>query len=132
MAALTKSVTRDSRNKSIMDGPVKAGVKIYQNAAICTDSSGLVVPAADVAGYVYLGIARYEYDNTGGSNGDIKAEAWTDQQFKMTCTGAAQSWVGKNAYLIDDNTVAISGTTNSILMGKIVGFIDSSNVWVLG
>lgn len=51
--------------------PVASGVKLYQGAIVCIDSSGYATTAAAASGNRPAGIAVYQADNSAGTSGAI-------------------------------------------------------------
>lgn len=109
-----------------------AGVDVlYKGGLICLDTNGYALAAADTAGYVCVGVAGENVDNSGGSAGDLKVKVRSGRKFELAATGMAQSSVGQMAYVLDDATVALaSGVTNSIPVGRITRYISSTKVEV--
>lgn len=130
MSPLTKNTERKHQDANLLAIPVKSGVHIYENGLVCTNANGLAIPATDAAGNTYHGVARKEANNTNGSDSSITVTLWIGRQEYVTATGADQTWVGKKALIVDDNTIALT-STNSIEMGTIVAYINSTTVTVL-
>lgn len=131
MSALTKNIDRVFREDGDLELPVKASQHIYQGSIVCVDATGFVVVGSDTAGLVPQGVAMHEADNSSGSDGDQKVLIQTGKREQFSCSGASQAWVGQDACIVDDNTVALAATTtNDIVIGKIVKFISSTKVEV--
>lgn len=104
-------------------GKVAASTKIWKGAGVCRNLSGYVVPAANAAGFVFLGIAEETVDNTTGANGDLEVKYSTGLSvaFKNDGTAAvAQANLGGPVWIQDDQTVR--GTPGA---GVLVGFAES-------
>lgn len=105
--------------------PVKAATVIYAGGGVCTDANGLAVPAADAAGLVSVGLARYGYDNTTGSDGVISDDS---ERFVEVDTGAVASYTvaggtpgaGRLAYWVDDDNVSADPGVNAVVAGRFV------------
>ena len=107
--------------------PVKAGARIFLNAIVCTDPTGLAVPGEDSAGLRAQGVAWKSFDNTTGADGTLGdtfnafgatrfVEVDSRGEWELTFTGSAPK-PGDDAYVVDDDTVA-TATDNSILLGR--------------
>lgn len=72
-------------------------------------------------------------DNTGGSNGDktVKVRSGVFRFYNSSSGDAiGVSEVGKDCYIVDDQTVAkTDGTGTRSIAGKVHG-VDSMGVWV--
>ena len=123
--------------------PLAAGVQVFKGALVCvTSASGYLAPGADAAGVVCVGVAFEGANNVAGaaqydgtiSSGAAGAESVRVQPvglYEYHKAGAVQSDVGKQAFIVDDNTVATAATTNSVKCGVVAALIDSGTVAVL-
>jgi hypothetical protein len=136
MAALTaNSPYKSSRGLGRVTAPVLASAHIYQSALVCCNSSGYAVPAADSAGYVYMGQAVLEANNAGGSSGAINVEINppasddTSRYLQVNASNPGQTWFNQHVFLIDDQTCALAAsTTNDVILGRVIGVGAS---WVI-
>lgn len=112
--------------------PMKGSTKIWNGALVVMDT-GLAVPGKAATGLVTLGIATETVDNTNGGDGDVKVtvERGCFKFFNSTSTDAiAAADIGKDCYVVDDQTVAkTNGTNTRSVAGKVVD-VDSDGVWV--
>lgn len=86
----------------------------------------------DAAAKVFAGVAYEASDNSAGASGDTTCTVYKTGSFVFG-TGAAadQSWVGQQACLVDDQTVALAATTTSdIPVGYIVEVVSAAIVRV--
>lgn len=132
MTALTQDFQIERRDGDIQEYPVVADDIIYGGSLVAVNAAGYALPGSDTAGLIFQGVAEARADNAGGAAGDINVEVRRRGVFKLTAGSAvAQANVGDPVYLVDDQTVDIAAdTTNDIFCGVIVGFIDSTHVWV--
>lgn len=112
----------------IGNAPVKASTKIYSGGIVVSDA-GYAAPARVALGLIVLGIARQDVDNTGGASGDKTVEYLRGAFPFINSAGGdaiAQADLGKDVYLVDDQTVAKTdgGGTRS-KAGRFVGFDDA-------
>ncbi|MBI5815894.1 MAG: hypothetical protein HZB29_09825 [Nitrospinae bacterium] len=99
-----KQITR--KGDDLFAAPVAAAAKIYEGALVSAKATGYAAPATDTAGEHFLGVARIEADNTGGTNGAITVEGYREDVHELTGAGAmTQADVGEDAYVVDDATV---------------------------
>ncbi|MCO5083076.1 MAG: hypothetical protein M9955_15645 [Rhizobiaceae bacterium] len=121
--------TRKEGNRST--APMKGSTKIWNGAIVVMDS-GLAVPGKTATGLVVLGIATDTVDNTGGDGAaKVTAERGCFKFANSTSTDAiAGSEIGKDCYLVDDQTVAkTNGSSTRSVAGKVID-VDSDGVWV--
>lgn len=117
MTALKKNSARTIFGDGLLcQDPVAANVRIFSGALVALDAAGNAVPAAP-ASPVMRGVAEAEADNTGGAAGaqrvDIRRGA-----FLVSSDGSLKrTHVGKNVFVVDDNTVGAAGT---LVAGKCI------------
>lgn len=127
--ALTKNSMKVHTKNDFLAPPVAASTHIFLMGVVCFNASGYAVPAADTANFKVAGLALQEANNSAGANGAMRVRLQKNVRVPMKITGATQADVGKTAYLVDDETVALT-TTNSVVAGKIDEFISSTEVMV--
>lgn len=113
--------------------PVYQSETIYLGALVMTNSSGYAIAGDDTASCVFQGVNLHgQVDNSSGSDGDLNVTVTRTGIFRMDFdTSISQSNVGDECYLVDDQTVDLVGdTTNDIMVGVIVKYIDSDEAWV--
>ena len=67
MAALTSSYETKRKDGQLVLYPLAAGVHTFKGALVCVASAtGLLVPGADVAGAVFVGVAYEDGNNVAG------------------------------------------------------------------
>ena len=105
--------------------PVAAGEVIFVGALVCTDATGVAVPAADAAGTVFQGVAHRGFDNSAGADGDLSGplsqqrycEVDQNGPYSFAVDGAAPI-SGDTALVVDDDTVSAAATVNSLACGR--------------
>ncbi len=112
--------------------PVYTLVNIYSGAFVCVRADGYAVPGDDASGYIFMGIARENADNSGGQSGDINILVRRRGLYKMTfATAITIANVGDNVFLASDETVDVAGNcTYDIFCGIIAEYIDTTHAWV--
>jgi predicted RecA/RadA family phage recombinase len=103
----------------LIDGLVEAGEVLYAGTMAFWDGDGFLMPTM-TGPLAFAGIVRKLADNSGGADGDIKAELYTEGDFDLPLSGVAQGNVGDLAYATDNYTLTLTSTSNS-LVGVIVG-----------
>jgi hypothetical protein len=106
---------------------------IYAGAMVCLRSDGYAVPAADASGYIFVGIALEEVDNSAGASAAKQVLVRRDGLYKMTLhTAISIANLGDNVFVYDDEAVDVTAnTTYDILVGNIAGpYIDTTYAWV--
>jgi len=133
MAATTTD--RDTRRS---DGKLKAmkmaNVKIPKGVLVCIDTSGYATNGADTVNYLFAGASYEQVDNSSGSAGDkeIRVEKTGEHTFAYNGGDAAQASVGKEVYIVDNQTVDddAGAVTNDIKCGVIAEVVSGSQVRV--
>jgi hypothetical protein len=110
---------------------VKANVKIYAGAIVVNDA-GVAAPARTATGLVAIGRAERTADNTGGSAGAIRVRVQRGVfGFKNQGDDAiVAADIGKDCYLVDDETVAKGSASNTRSIAGKVFAIDGDTVFV--
>lgn len=113
---------------------VEDNVHIYLGAQVQVNVSGYAVPAGvatavDTTGYVTMGRAMEEVDNTlsghtqGGKTVQVDQGAFTWDN--LAADPVVQADVGHNCYAYDDHTVAHTNTsTHYVVAGKVIGLVN--------
>jgi len=101
---------------------------------VSVNAGGYLIPAADTASTIVVGIAQETVDNTAGADGALSCEVHRGECYQLANSATAavtQASVGSYVYVEDAVTVALaSGPTNDIVAGTCYG-VSSSGVWVL-
>ncbi|MBC8141542.1 MAG: hypothetical protein H7Y38_08890 [Armatimonadetes bacterium] len=121
--ALTANYETNDKSGALVTYPVKASTMILAGALVAVDdATGLLVKASDATGKTFAGVAYEAGSNATGADAAIAVRARKTGTFVYAFSGAAtQSAVGKKAYAVDDNTVALAATTtNDVYVGDIV------------
>ena len=112
---------------------IKAASTIYKGAmAAVLLTDGYLRAAVDTASYVMMGVA---VDNStlvaSESDGDRWVRLYRTGSFRFPCSGASQAWVGRQVFVVDDNTVGLrSQVTNGIVAGIVTEYISATRVRV--
>lgn len=138
MAALTieKKTPQLNGNAAIPmvhDLLVKGSTKIFSGALVALNA-GYAAPGAAATGRIAAGVAQATADNTGGADGAIRVRVFAGV-FKFVNSSAgdliAVTELGKDVYIVDDQTVAkTDGTGTRSRAGKVIR-VDTDGVWVL-
>ena len=122
--------------------PVKAGAKIHAGAIVVLDVTAQAVPGYTATGLRVLGVAQAAADNSEGINGAVWVPVRTGVfQFAQPGAGISginRSKIGKQAYLVDDETLSSDdgtvddGSVTRSAAGLIVdaAMIPSEGFWV--
>lgn len=131
--ALAKDRNTPHIDGEIVPAPVAASAVIFAGAMVVANASGYAEPGSTAATLTYLGRAEESVDNTGGSNGDKTVSVRRKKAFKWANSGAdpvTQASLGKNCYIVDDETVAATSDTGARSVAGVVVKVDSDGVWV--
>ena len=78
MAGLTGAYDAKRKDGAIIAFAVAAGVRVFKGALVSVNSAtGLVGPATDAAGTVFVGVAYESADNSGGAGGAVLVRVQT-------------------------------------------------------
>ncbi|MBI2388648.1 MAG: hypothetical protein HYV09_03440 [Deltaproteobacteria bacterium] len=118
---------------NLLHQPMKEKTKIWLGAIAVLDG-GYVTPGRTGTGLVAIGIAEETIDNTTGADGAIFApiRQGTFLFYNSGGTDAiTQADVGKDAFIVDDQTVAKTDDTGKrSRAGRIVQIEPTGMVWV--
>ena len=126
---------RDSkRSDGILKSIKMSNVKVPKGALVCIDTSGYATNGADTASFLFAGVSYEQVDNSAGSAGDkeIRIEKTGEHTFAYNGGDAAQAVLGKEVYIVDNQTVDddATATTNDIKCGTIAEVVSASLVRV--
>jgi hypothetical protein len=119
VAALTANYDAERKDGILVAYKVAARAVIYKGAMVCLNPRGYAVPAADAPGLTFAGFAYEKGDNAEGADGDVSARVWKDGSFRVAMSSPALEDLGADAYVVDDNAVALD-TAYSIWAGTVV------------
>lgn len=130
MPALTNDRLTPRHEPGLVRLPVKANTTIYAGAIVTIDTAtGVATPASNTAGLVVVGVAT-ERAVGGATDGAVNITVEYGRAYKFNPVGAVNNThIGRVAYIVSDNEVQATPTTNRIKAGKIVG-VDPDGVWV--
>lgn len=114
--------------------PVEAGEVIFRGAMVSIDADGFLMPSADTAGHIWVGVAQENVDNSAGADGAVDCLVDIGGAL-LTVTHAAgsqtQANVGDEVATEDDQSVDIPATTtNDIDCGRIIKVNSATEVVV--
>ena len=130
MGALAANRVTRNREGKTFDFKVDVNKHIYAGGLVMT-VAGYLQPGGDTASAEFAGVAGAEVNNNPGLAGAKVCRVLRKGTFLFNKASAVQTDVGKDAYIVDDQTVAlVAVTTNDLKCGKIIGIEDSTHVWV--
>jgi len=125
------TTAREARRK---DGQIiaypMAAVKIPKGALVNINTSGYATNSTDAASETFAGVAYETVDNSAGNAGDLSIRVETTGTFVFVDGGGngAQTDVGVEFKISDNQTVTDSATTNNIKAGIAVESISATSV----
>ncbi|HUU57806.1 MAG TPA: hypothetical protein VMW93_10720 [bacterium] len=119
VGTLTANYDAERKDGILVAYKVAARAVIYKGAMVCLNSRGYAVPAADEPGLRFAGFAYERGDNAAGGDGDVSVRVWKDGSFRVAMSSPALEDLGADAYIVDDNAVALD-TSHSVWAGTIV------------
>jgi len=131
MTALTAPRLVSEKAGLTSTAPVAAATTIFLGALVVMDG-GVAKPGFTGLNLVVLGLSEETVDNSGGAAGaknvTTRRGCWRFVNLAADALTAAD--IGKDAYLVDDQTVAkTSGANTRSIAGKVVD-VDAIGAWI--
>lgn len=140
MTALSQSIAlkrmgSDPVIEQLVGGVVASDI-IYSGSLVVVNASGYFAPAGstgNINGCRVVGVSVDEVDNSDGSDGDLNCTVYRGT-FRFDNSSSTDAItiadIGKNAYVVDDHTVARTSSYGyRNVAGKIMD-VDSDGVWI--
>jgi hypothetical protein len=117
------------------DALLAATTTIPAGALVATNANGELIHATDAAGATVIGRAPRRMVNAGGAAAKITPKAYAEAGiFKYGTTGGSAivaGDIGKNSFVLDNQTVVkTGGTTNAIVAGVVDSIDPDGGIWV--
>lgn len=132
MAAITENEVRLAKTMdTTIEVDVLASTLILAGALVARDpSTGYATNAANTAGMYVIGVCKKTADNSSGASGDIRVKIDVRQVHRFATSGADQTHFMQKCWVVDNNTVSVTETSEAIVAGTIVLVESASWVWV--
>ena len=133
MAALTAARSTPAAQGDIRRVPLPANGKIFQGGMVQITAAGYAAAASATAANVTIGRAEETVDNTGGANGAVSIDVRRGIfRFANSSAGdlIARTEIGKQVYVVDDQTVAKTNNAGARPVAGICYDVDAAGVWV--
>jgi hypothetical protein len=111
---------------------VAAGVKIFKGALVCI-AAGFAAPGSTSTTVIAIGRAEATVDNTSGAAGALNLDVRRGLFNWANSTGGdliTQAAVGQTAYVVDDQTVALTSGGGTRSKAGLILYVDQFGVWV--
>lgn len=111
--------------------PVAAATIIYKGALVALNAAGDAIPAINTAGFIVVGIADHQVDNSGGAAGDLSVVCMRGS-FSLNGEGGdlpTAALLGRPVYAASDNEVEATAGAGAVIAG-ILEEIDGAEYWV--
>lgn len=128
------TATTSAREAKRKDGQLiayqMAVVKIPKGALVNINAAGFATNASDTAGEAFAGVAYETVDNSAGNAGDLSIRVETTGTFVFVDGGGngAQTDIGVEFKIADNQTVTDAATANNIKAGVAVESISATSV----
>lgn len=132
MAALTKNRDTPRLEGEIQDYGVAAATQLFAGALACLNAAGFLVPGATATTLTAVGRCERQVDNLAGAAGDVKGHVrpGTFRYDNLAADPVVIADIGKDCFIVDDQTVAkTNGGNTRSRAGKVVA-LDHLGVWV--
>jgi hypothetical protein len=131
MSALTKDRATSYREGIEIEFLVAANTKIFAGSLVCVNSSGYAAPAADTAGFKFIGVAMQQVDNSTGADGAKNLRVRRTGVFEFDAASINPAMVGDPMYAVDDHTFDdAAGPTNDVKVGVLVKYEAATKGWI--
>lgn len=129
MTALTQGFQRSEKphTEHIIAMGAKADEVFYFGGVVCHNLFGIAETGKNDPTLAMLGIAREDFDNTGGANGVVTDDGDSARIVKVDAVGLWEFAVTgtapvafQKAYLVDDNLVSADPQTGGVIVGEFV------------
>lgn len=129
MTATTTAREAKRKDGEIIAYPM-AAVKIPKGALVNINAAGFATNSTDAASETFAGVAYETVDNSAGSAGDLSIRVDTTGTFVFVDGGSngAQTDVGIEFKITDNQTITDAATTNNIKAGIAVESISATSV----
>ncbi|MDD5087203.1 MAG: hypothetical protein PHI18_00190 [bacterium] len=115
----------------IGEWPVYTLIVIPGGTLVARDTSGYAKLASDAASRTFAGVSESQADNSAGASGAINVRVHRRGVFKFaSATTFTAADIGKQVYVSDNQTVALTGTSHSLKCGRLVAIDDDGDVWI--
>lgn len=134
--AQDRNTMRKYEERILAEDPlIAATTTVWNGSLVANNAAGALIPASDTAGITVVGVAQRKMANaTGAAAKVIPAGKVAAGVYKFFTTGGNALTivdVGKNAFVLDDQTVVrTAGTTNAIVAGVVDSIDPDGGVWV--
>lgn len=130
MTAMSQARSVVESKAEFTSGPVKAATTIFQGALVVNDG-GVLGPGRTALNLVAIGVAEQTVVNPGAAGEKrITPRRGTFKFANLGADAITEADLGKDAYIVDDQTVAkTSGANTRSVAGKIIQ-VDSDGVFV--
>jgi len=130
MAVCTTDRNTPYREGIELDFPVKGGARIFAGAMVAVDATGYAVPAGNVAGHRFVGVATERVDNTAGADGAALVRVRTAGLFEFGATSISRANVGEVMYVVDDQTFDDVNPGQGVTCGRLLKFVSATKGWI--
>lgn len=130
-ASTTPRDTKSSEGKLI--SLKMAAVKIVKGTFVCADASAGYATHTPTASRPFFGVSYETVDNSSGSAGDKNIRVETSGVHSFGCTGADQTWIGKEVYWDNSATgsnalVTITDPGTGPKTGRVAEVVSATEV----
>ncbi len=133
MTALAQDRQTPRRQSQDFEFPVAAATKIFGGSIVCLNAAGTATKGAVSTTLRAVGIADTMADNSAGAAGAVRVKARRGCfQFANSASGdlIALANVGADAYIVDDQTVALTSGGSTRSVAGVIRDVDANGVWI--
>ena len=134
MAPLTHGRETPRREGEVRFGPAAAGAVFFQGGIVMRDAAGNLLHGQTVTGAIGVGVTLQASDNSGGIAGAFTHEYRPGRFLFNNSSGADEitaANIGAMAFVVDDQTVALTNGGNARSPAGTVEDVDAQGVWIV-
>lgn len=131
--ALTTDRNTLRRDGVQYNDPVAGATRIFAGSIVCLNAAGNAVPGSTSATLKVRGRAEEHVDNRDGAAGALRVESRRGVFAFANSAGAdeiTRAHIDGQAYIVDDQTVALTSATNTRSVAGVIRDVDSAGVWI--
>ena len=133
MVALVQDRQTPRRRNEDFEIPVEAATLIFAGGIVCINAAGRAVKGSTSTTLRAVGMADSRADNSAGAAGAIRVKVRRGCYQFANSTGADQvtlANLGADAYIVDDQTVALTTGTGTRSVAGTIRDVDAGGVWI--
>lgn len=113
--AVTEGQLIKRKDDGVATGLIASGKILYEGTMVFITTAGYLTDVIASGANRFFGIACRTFDNSGGGNGALAAECYTDGIHELVGSGFAQTQAGEDIYASDNYTITTTSSSMSFV-----------------